>query len=431
MKYTFIVFASFVFAGKSLPVEENQGLSVWSADELSYEKCGRLPDDRYSSTEFVSGGHLQQNRLAYPWSAAIVRVNNETHHDIHCHGSLITLDVVLSAGHCYKNKAMISELFIVLGSLEPLKEGITIDEKRQINYIYEIKEVMVHKDYQLNKKEAYYDVSLTILKEKVRTDGNYPQYIHPICLPIRAEEENTARETERSINSQQAEVTGYITDNPDTTGKLNYIRPIIQTQATCDQKFSDFRGFDFRDIIYSALPRNFTPALLCASIENSEQGTCRGDSGGPLFRYEFYNGSLSEKRYVQIGVVHGSVISCSPRFPGIYARLEEPSILEFVKSIGRNNSRTVYTALENVDCRWSLWSECGDNLMQSRRITRLLEKNGKDCEDKTVTTRSCERQEKFFTCSSGATIPQEWVCDEMEDCRDKSDELNCPAGKSN
>ena len=190
MKYISIIFAS-VLVGKSSPVEENRRLRVFG--QLMNCLMNNLEDDPYSGTEFVSGGYLQQNRLAYPWSAAIVRVNNETHHDIHCHGSLITLDVVLSAAHCYKNKTMIPELFVVLGALEPLKAGITVDKKREINYIYEIKKVIIHKEYQLKKKEAYYDVSLTKLKEKVRTDGNYPQYIHPICLPIRAEEQNAAR----------------------------------------------------------------------------------------------------------------------------------------------------------------------------------------------------------------------------------------------
>ena len=296
------VFACFVFAGKSSPDEENLRLSVATADDLSYKQCGRLPYNRESGTEFVSGGNLQQNPFAYPWSAAIVHVNNETHHSIHCHGSLIALDIVLSAAHCYKNKTMIPELFVVLGSLEPLKAGITIDEKRGIKNIYEIKEIIIHEKYQLKKKEAYYDVSLTILKEKIRQDGNYGQYIHPICLPIKAEEQTAAGETERSINSQKAIVTGYITDHPATTGKLNFIGPIIQTQKICNKKFSDFRpGSGFEWVIFSALPKNFTSSVMCASIENAEQGTCRGDSGGPLFRHEFYNGSLSEKRYVQIG----------------------------------------------------------------------------------------------------------------------------------
>ena len=85
----------------------------------------------------------------YPWSAAIVSVINETYHQIHCHGTLITSDLILSAGHCYKEKELIPKLFIVLGSVEPLKEGIKESRKRRIKTIYEIKEVILHQEYDM------------------------------------------------------------------------------------------------------------------------------------------------------------------------------------------------------------------------------------------------------------------------------------------
>ena len=131
-----------------------------------YQTCGRIKDDRVL-LEHVNAG-TQVDKLAvsrhtykkiemqtffsisflqYPWSAAIVRVINETYHQIHCHGSLITSDLILSAGHCYKDKKIIPDLFIVLGSLEPLKEGIKKDKKRNLKTIYEIQEVVLHKDY--------------------------------------------------------------------------------------------------------------------------------------------------------------------------------------------------------------------------------------------------------------------------------------------
>ena len=129
----------------------------------------------------------------------------------------------------------------------------------------------------------------------------------------------------------------------------------------------------------------------------------------------------------KIGVVHGSVISCSPRFPGIYARLEDPTIFAFVKSLGSSYNQTVYTASVNVDCPWSLWSDCSENSMQSRRITRLLEHNGKDCKNKSNTSRSCEGKEKVYTCPEGYEIPFKLVCDGINHCGDNTDEENCPS----
>ena len=45
---------------------------------------------------------------------------------------------------------------------------------------------------------------------------------------------------------------------------------------------------------------------------------------------QYYNDDKKEERYVQIGTLHGSVRSCSNRFPGIYARLEDPYIFAFI-----------------------------------------------------------------------------------------------------
>ena len=40
---------------------------------------------------------------------------------------------------------------------------------------------------------------------------------------------------------------------------------------------------------------------------------------------------IEDKTFVQLGVVHGSVGQCgSAKFPGIYARLEDPEIFDFV-----------------------------------------------------------------------------------------------------
>ena len=63
-----------------------------------------------------------------------------------------------------------------------------------------------------------------------------------------------------------------------------------------------------------------------------------------MFNFEYYNGTKYGRRYIQIGTVHGSVESCSDRFPGIYVRLEEPSIFSFVKSNGEVNGNSFYTA---------------------------------------------------------------------------------------
>ena len=75
------------------------------------------------------------------------------------------------------------------------------------------------------------------------------------------------------------------------------------------------------------LPQLFQPNLLCAGYESAGQGSCEGDSGGPLM---VFNTKLSQ--YFQVGLVSGGVSSCGDKdIPGYYTRLDFPEIADFVQ----------------------------------------------------------------------------------------------------
>ena len=339
-------------------------------------------------------------------------------------------------------KGIIPKSHVVIGSVEPLKEGSPAVEsynlKRKIEPIQEIKEIYFHSKYQEFKKEAYYDIAITILKQEIKLN----KFLHPLCLPVSPVVQNAGEETDRSVQSHNVIVTGYVTGNPKTTGRLHKIEPQIRTQSFCDEKFSG-RPLD-EEVIREAIPNGFKSTIFCAAVETGTEASCRGDSGAPLFRYEAFNGNLSDFRYVQIGVLHGSVNSCDNTYPGIYSRLEEPSIHEFLKSHGKVNGNLVYSASKAVDCRWSLWTDCkpckgGE---QTRKITRNKECDnqglcGKECSNIELIKQSCpiaescdiENPQKSSICDVVQKLTNTNWCRNDGSCFTSIDSPNTPKCK--
>ena len=66
--------------------------------------------------------------------------------------------------------------------------------------------------------------------------------------------------------------------------------------------------------------------------QRGQSGACPGDSGSPLFKLDTVT-DPSDPRWVQLGVLHGSVGPCaSSRFPNIFSRVSDESVLSFIKN---------------------------------------------------------------------------------------------------
>ena len=77
------------------------------------------------------------------------------------------------------------------------------------------------------------------------------------------------------------------------------------------------------------IPKLFQSHIFCAGTYVGKQGSCKGDSGGPLMIQD-----LESKRWVQIGTVAGSVGDCGDiNLPGIDVRLNHPSVSNFIDSV--------------------------------------------------------------------------------------------------
>ena len=82
--------------------------------------------------------------------------------------------------------------------------------------------------------------------------------------------------------------------------------------------------------VQQLIPNLFQSSIMCAGYEIGGYGSCRGDSGGPISRFVTEDG-FDNRRYVQVGIVQGGFGRCGdPNKPGIYVRLEDIFIFNFI-----------------------------------------------------------------------------------------------------
>jgi len=92
-----------------------------------------------------------------------------------------------------------------------------------------------------------------------------------------------------------------------------HIQSTVSTKETIDKK----------------LPQLFQNHILCVGADTGPQGSCKGDSGGPLM----YRDS-DKDHWIQIATVQGGIRDCGDvDFPGLYIRLDDPGVFKFIKSV--------------------------------------------------------------------------------------------------
>jgi hypothetical protein len=80
--------------------------------------------------------------------------------------------------------------------------------------------------------------------------------------------------------------------------------------------------------IQEKLPQLFQDNLMCAGLRDVGKGACKGVSGSPLMYFD-----ILRVVYVQIATVHGGIGDCGhEQYPGIFVRLDHPSIWNFIAS---------------------------------------------------------------------------------------------------
>lgn len=222
---------------------------------------------------------------AYPWVAYVV-IRSRGGASV-CAGSLIAEDKVLTAAHCVSNgrrRIGPGAFTVVLGRANLAARSLGVARR--------VSAVVRHPDYRGAGGNAF-DVAVLTLTEPVTT-------IAPVALP--------AADAGPDAAGQLAVVAGWGTtrEGGRATERMREATLNVVGLEQCKKELG-------------RSGRSLGSPHLCAFAQGKD--TCQGDSGGPIF--------VASDDPVLIGVTSWG-IGCARRFPGIYARLADPSIAAFV-----------------------------------------------------------------------------------------------------
>jgi len=219
--------------------------------------------------------------------------------DYFCGATMINDRWIVAAAHCYDD-------FQISADNQARKVKInTIRDNTENIEIVEIKRVYKHPAYQYPK--LYDDIAVIELGRRV--EYNFDKFGDaPSCL-----DQNLDK------IGRLATVQGYGLTETGERGELLETNVTVITNDDC-KRILDFNATssNSRKKIDNALPFGLNYGLLCARGEMNEKGvfrgSCKGDSGGPLFMQN------DDRRQTLIGIVSGG-IGCGKGYPGWYTKV--------------------------------------------------------------------------------------------------------------
>jgi trypsin len=226
----------------------------------------------------------------FPWLAFILYNVSQTGFS-YCSGTVVSSDVILTAGHCAEDTATrslnpASGYGVVTGSLD-----WTDASTRQVSGV---SQVIVYPGY--NPATDQGDAAVLVLST--------PTTAPAIPLATASDLGLLAPGALGTISGWGRTIGG---DPSSTPSALQWATTVVQSPAYCDQQLSSFVPFD---------PYTQVCAVNAPYFDTS---ACLGDSGGPLLANDLVG---QGGHPIEIGIAVEVVNNCTTTFPDIYTRVD-------------------------------------------------------------------------------------------------------------
>lgn len=255
-------------------------------------------------TELIVNGY-EASIDELPFMVALGYESRDKSINYRCGGSLISINFVLTAGHCVVNIGNDKPVEARLGS-ESLKDNVGTVQRIPVEKIYP------HPNFNIGTH--YNDIALLKLKNSVLVND----FAEPVCLQSNSVFNLDTRDS--LIVASGFGATSFENEGSDVlmrTANLSLVN-----NAQCSAKYKGVRK----------LPRGIDDNMLCYIDPNKmrRSDSCQGDSGGPLTMIDV------EKKSARLIGVTSFGDFCGGPTPGVYTSIY--SYLDWIEPIVWGNS---------------------------------------------------------------------------------------------
>lgn len=246
-------------------------------------------------------GKKETLALEHPWMA-LLRYQTVRGLEFLCGGTIINYNYILTAANCVTNmqRKHIKLVSVRVGEYslkndtdcevkDDPQKGVTLLCSPPVQDL-EIEEIIPHPEFLGGGKNVHNDIAL-LRVSKIMKENN----VYPVCLPVGKFRD---MRYENALFTGWGRIDGVTKERADILKKVRL--PVIEKQ-NCSAAYKKF------DV-------DLLPTQICAGgIE--EQGTCSGDSGGPLLVPAIMDGNSV---YVQEGIVSFGPVVCGKGPPDVF-----------------------------------------------------------------------------------------------------------------